>query len=75
MQTYGQQLRDEGRAEGIAEGRAQTLLRLMEKRFGSIPEAARRRIGVAATPAQLDAWLDALLGAQSVDEVLRAGSA
>ena len=75
MQTYGQQLWDGGKAEGIAEGWAEILLRLMEKRFGSIPEAARRRIGAASTPAQLDAWADALLGAQSIDEVLRTGPA
>ena len=60
--------------QGKAEGKAETLLRLMERRFGAVPEAARARIS-AASVADLDGWLDAILDAGDVDEVFADGSA
>ena len=61
----------EGRAEGKAEGKAETLLRLLQRRFGPVPESARSRVAVGSA-AEIDAWLDALLDAQSLTEVFDA---
>ena len=60
--------RVEGKAEGRVEGKAETLLRLMQRRFDVVPESARARVAVGSA-AEIDAWLDALLDAQSVTEV------
>lgn len=59
----------EGRAEGRAEAKAETLLRQLRRRFGPLPEAARDRI-LAADLATLDLWLDRVLDAASLEEVL-----
>ncbi len=73
--------RAEGRAEGVKageqrgltrgreEGRADTLRRQLERRFGPLPQEARARID-AASLAELDRWLDAVLDAASLDAVL-----
>ena len=58
-----------GKAEGVAEGEAKSLLRLLERRFGSLPEWARERVS-AASLEQLDAWLDGVLDARSPDDLL-----
>ena len=63
--------RVEGKAEGRAEGKAETLLRLLQRRFGPVPERARARVAVGSA-AEIDAWIDALLDAQSVTEVFDA---
>ncbi len=61
----------QGRAEGKAQGKAETLLRLLQRRFGPVPERARSRVAVGSA-AEIDAWLDALLDAQSLTEVFDA---
>ena len=55
----------EGRAEGKAESTASVLKRLAARRFGPLPDWARRRIE-AAPVAQLDAWLDGIFDAESL---------
>ena len=57
--------------EGKAEGKAETLLRLLQRRFGPVPESAQARVAVGSA-AEIDAWLDALLDAQSLTEVFDA---
>jgi predicted transposase YdaD len=54
-----------GEAKGKAEGKAEGIKRLLVRRFGPLPPWAEERIASAPT-AQLDAWLDALLDADSV---------
>ena len=61
-----------GRAEGKAQGKAETLLRLLQRRFGPVPERVRARVAVGSA-AEIDAWFDALLDAQSLTEVFDAG--
>ena len=60
-----------GEARGRAEGKAETLLRLLQRRFGPVPESARARVEVGSA-AEIDAWIDALLDAQSLTEVFDA---
>jgi len=55
----------EGKAEGMAEGKASVLKRLAARRFGPLPEWARRRIEVAPV-AQLDGWLDGIFDAETL---------
>ena len=59
----------QGRREGVAQGKAGTLLRQLSRRFGPVVAGAEQRIR-QANEAQLDAWLDRILDAQSVEDVL-----
>ena len=72
-EEYTAKGRVEGRTEDRAEGRAEALRRMLERRFGALPKHARAQID-AAPLAQLDAWLDAVLDADSVDAVLTNGA-
>lgn len=60
----------EGEAEGEAKGKAMTLKRQAERRFGTLPAWAAQRIE-SASVAQLDAWLDGIFDAPSVEDLLR----
>ena len=60
-------------AKGKAEGKAETLQRLLEHRFGALPEPARMQIERASLD-QLDAWFDAALEADSVEAALENGA-
>ncbi|MGI5860950.1 MAG: Rpn family recombination-promoting nuclease/putative transposase [Myxococcales bacterium] len=70
------QLLDEGRADGLreglargrAEGMAATLLRLLERRFGPLPEEVRERAATASV-SQLERWIDRSVDASSLSEV------
>jgi hypothetical protein len=57
-----------GKAKGKAEGKAETLLRLLDRRFHGVPEAYRTQV-LAADADQLDAWIDAVLDAETVEGV------
>ena len=57
-----------GRLEGLAAGKAETLLRLARRRFGDVPPA-RADMVLSADVETLDRWLDALVGAGTLDEV------
>ena len=57
-----------GEARGEAKGEAKVLLRLLERRFGPLPESVRARIASADIDS-LDLWVDPLHGAPSLDEV------
>jgi predicted transposase YdaD len=65
--------REEGRTEGRVAGREEalrgTLRKQLRARFGLLSDAAAARIQ-AAGPDQLDAWLDRVVIAASLDEVL-----
>jgi predicted transposase YdaD len=58
----------EGRAEGEAKGKAETLLRVLELRFGSVPADLRHRAH-HATVEQLDRWVDRALDVARVEDV------
>lgn len=60
--------RAEGRIEGEAVGQTALLMRLLERRFGSIDAEARARIA-AATPDELLAYADRVFDARDIDSV------
>jgi predicted transposase YdaD len=74
MLTGAQQLveqgRVEGRVEGRAEGRAEVLLLQLSNRFGAVDAASEERVRTA-TSADLDRWAVRILGAQTLEEILR----
>jgi hypothetical protein len=55
--------------EGRAEERRELLLRLLSLRFGELPKEARERVN-AAEPALLERWVERVLFAQTLNEVL-----
>ena len=57
------------REQGRAEGRRAMLLRQLEVRFGPLPRELGARVG-AASGAQLDAWQERVLDAESAGAVL-----
>ncbi|MCY4357492.1 MAG: DUF4351 domain-containing protein, partial [Gammaproteobacteria bacterium] len=62
----------QGLEKGLEQGKADTFLRLARLKFGELPE---QRIDAvrAATVAQLDQWLDALLVADTLDDIFNMG--
>lgn len=66
--TAAQEYFDEGLEKGLARGQAQMLCRLLERRFGAVPEDARARIE-AASPVELERWFDRALGANDSNDV------
>ena len=55
-------------AEGVAKGEARMLKRLLERRFGVLPEWASERF-VSAKEEELETWSDAVLTAPTLDAV------
>ncbi len=62
----------QGRQDGRVEGKVQILLRLLNQRFGPSPDWVKRKIE-SASEQELELWTDALLSAESLDEVLISG--
>lgn len=64
--------RTEGRTEGMAQGRtegeAKSLVRLLENRFGALPEPLRAQV-FEADVQSLDAWLDRVFDAPDLQAV------
>ncbi len=54
--------------QGMVLGQARMLSRLLARRFGEVPESVKARLE-AATEDELDAWSDAVLTANAIDEV------
>jgi hypothetical protein len=69
QQKGRQEGRQQGRQEGRQEGEAALLRRLLERRFGALPDWARDRIAAADTAA-LEDWSLRLLDASSLEDVL-----
>ena len=59
---------NKGRAEGEVKGEARTLLKLIKLKFGGHPEWVEARLNTADR-AQLDQWVEAILTADSLDEL------
>ena len=71
--NYGLGLR-EGREAGITEGRVEgqtrLLRKLLERRFGVLPEWATKRLSCASEQ-ELEAWAEAILTAQTLEAVFK----
>jgi hypothetical protein len=63
--TTAEKLEAKGRIEKIRD----ILLRQMTRRFATVPESVAQRIRTAALD-DLDRWLDRVLDARSLDELL-----
>jgi hypothetical protein len=59
----------EWRKKDRREGMREVLLRLLERRFGPLPEEKRRRIEAITSPARLNRLADQILTAKSLDEM------
>jgi len=57
-----------GRAEGEAKGKAEALMRLLERRFGPIPDDLHSQVA-GADLVTLDRWFDRALDASALDAV------
>jgi hypothetical protein len=68
--SVADQFIEEGRNEGLLQGRRQMLLRQLRTRFGTLPREVTERVE-AADLARLDIWADRVLTAPTLDEVLR----
>ena len=68
MQQGLQQGMQAGLQQGLQAGEALALQKLLTKRFGVIPAETISKITTAST-AQIDAWLDRVLDAPSLDLV------
>ena len=70
--TIAETLLEQGKAlglsEGRVEGRADTFMNLARIKFGDVPAARADEVRAADT-ATLDRWLEALIGAETLDEV------
>jgi hypothetical protein len=55
-------------ARGRAEGKAELILRLLQRKFGVVPEAIQQRVLMAASD-ELDVWADRILTASQLDEL------
>ncbi len=60
-----------GIAEGEARGKAEAFLRLARVKFGDVPPARAEKIRGAAA-GEIDAWLEALIAAESIEAVFDA---
>jgi predicted transposase/invertase (TIGR01784 family) len=67
--------REEGISQGIVQGNAKSLLRVLERRFGHVPVWIREQI-VSVKPEngeQLEKWLDQAVDASSLEDVFIIG--
>ena len=66
--STAERLRKEGEARGRNQHGIETLLRLLGRRFGALPETIVKRVN-AATLAELNCWTDRILDAKALDDV------
>jgi len=69
-QILKQEGRQEGRREGWQEGEAAMLLRLLEKRFGTVTESIRARVQ-AADAETLLSWSERLFSCNTIDAIFQ----
>jgi hypothetical protein len=67
---YGEAKRAEGLAEGEIKGKRDTLLRLLARASVKLTENDRARIEACTDVATLDRWVDNVLGAKTIADVL-----
>ena len=70
MAGLAQEFRDEWYDKGITDGEGKLLIRLLERRFGSISDEVRDRV-IKADAAKVELWGDRILDASSLDDVFK----
>ena len=68
LEEWAQAYKAEGKAEWKAEGEGLALHKLLKKRFGAVPSDVLAKIS-AASLEQIDACLDLVLDARSLDDI------
>ena len=68
IQAWTKQWKQEGIEQGYEEHARATLRRQLTQRFGALPTAIDQRIE-QAQQAQLDAWLDQVISAPSLESI------
>jgi hypothetical protein len=72
MSTFAERFRAEGRSQGLQQGMQRgevaMLVRLLERKFGHVPEALRPRIE-AADEQSLLVWSERVLSAATLEDV------
>jgi hypothetical protein len=68
IKRWEQELKSEGRREGRREGEAAVLRRLLQRRFGPLPEWAEQRLDVAESPT-ITGWTVRFLDARTLEDV------
>ena len=61
---------NEALALGMRQGESAVVTRLLEKRFGVLPDWVRERLGNAKEP-EIMAWAERLLSAHSLDDIFK----
>ena len=69
MSNFADRFRQEGMQQGMQQGEARVLLRLLQRKFGDLPEAIQRRIEQADERTLLE-WSERVLTATRLDEVV-----
>ena len=59
---------ERGKQEGLEQGKRQAVLQVAQARFGAVPETLERQVA-AADAAELDALLERVARAASIDEL------
>ena len=71
--TIAEQLREEGREqgreEGVHVGRVEVLSKLLQLRFGAL-SLEQEQVVSSATAEQIDRWVERVLVAETIDDVL-----
>lgn len=60
---------EQGLEQGLVRGKRETLLRQLRRRFGDLPPEAVARVEAIADEAELDACLDQILTAATLEEM------
>jgi hypothetical protein len=68
MLTFDELLGKESYDRGVIQGERKALLRLLARRFGTLPDSVKARIDGAGSE-DLKRWIDRILDAASLDEV------
>ncbi|MCA9531012.1 MAG: Rpn family recombination-promoting nuclease/putative transposase [Myxococcales bacterium] len=66
--TGAEQLREQGRQQGLQAGQARVLLKQLHLRFGTVPDAYAQRLQTS-TEQDIDRWAERVLGAPTIDDV------
>lgn len=69
IESWTKEWFQQGEEKGFCLGELQTLQRQLTKRFGPLPESVQVRLSTASQE-EIERWLDRVLDAQTLDEVL-----